>query len=153
VRIQSIAMSTGFLRVDEYRDPHARLHPRGVQLRHHLVEDGDIGLRRPRAVTLNPALELQHRRHVHVRPDLPDAVDGDGGAQACAVRQLRMPHHLHADLASVGHLVNPVGDVADLAEERRAPLCPSPIDDLRPSGSRTVMPGFATDPNIAPNGN
>src|SRR4029077_13690145 len=30
-----------------------------------------------------------------------------------------MPHHLHADLAGVGRLVDPVGDIADPAQERR----------------------------------
>src|SRR6478609_11546650 len=107
------------LRVDEHRDRRAWLHPRNMHLRHDLVEYGAVGLRRPRAVTLNPALDPQYGRHVQVGPDLPDAVDCDGGGEACAIRQLRMPHHLQADLAGVGRLVNPVGDVADLAEERR----------------------------------
>jgi len=52
-------------------------------------------------------------------PTCQTPLNGDGGGQTGAVRQLGMPNHLHADLGGVGRFVNPVRDVADLSEERR----------------------------------
>jgi hypothetical protein len=90
-------------------------------------------------VAHNASLHPQYGQDVHIRPDLRDTVNGDGGGQAGAVRQLRMSHRLHADLAGVGRFVNPVWDVTDLAEERRRPPPRLKVSLVRAVHSRPVV--------------